>query len=125
MLNPISIFHFQIANKAIKLFTTWKLDLTPHVKEVKETLAQIYEKQVNLTSYVPIDICLSLCPSYGIQNCKHAFQAKGNKFEKLSGKEKRTLLARILEEEFVNPIQVVIKKPVIIIANHFWDLNPL
>ena len=40
--------HTQIANKAIKLFTTWKLDLTPHVKEVKETLAQIYEKQVNL-----------------------------------------------------------------------------
>ena len=39
--------HLQIANKAIKLFTTWKLDLTPHVKEVKETLAQIYEKQVN------------------------------------------------------------------------------
>lgn len=77
MKNPVDSLT-KIANKAIKLFTTWKLDLTPHVKEVKETLAQIYEKQ-----------------------------AKGNKFEKLSAKEKRTLLARILEEEFVNPIQVV------------------
>ena len=77
MLNPFSISHLQIANKAIKLFTTWKLDLTPHVKEVKETLAQIYEKQVNLTSYVPIDICLSLCPSYGNQNCKKTFSGKG------------------------------------------------
>ena len=36
----------QIANKAIKLFTTWKLDLTPHVKEIRETLTKIYEKQV-------------------------------------------------------------------------------
>ena len=43
-----SRLHSQIANKAIKLFTTWKLDLTPHVKDVKETLTKIYEKQVNL-----------------------------------------------------------------------------
>ena len=49
---------------------------------------------------------LVTCPSFGIINCKSTFQAKGNKFEKLSAKEKRTLLARILEEEFVNPIQV-------------------
>jgi len=77
MKNPVDSLT-KIANKAIKLFTTWKLDLTPHVKEVKETLSKIYEKQ-----------------------------AKGNKFEKLSTKEKRTLLARILEEEFVNPIQIV------------------
>ena len=40
----------QIANKAIKLFTTWKLDLTPHVKEIRETLTKIYEKQVNHTT---------------------------------------------------------------------------
>ena len=63
-----------------------------------------------------------VCPSVlhmEIKIAKRLFQAKGNKFEKLSGKEKRTLLARILEEEFVNPIQVIIKKPVIIIANQF------
>ena len=51
---PFSIFFNlpspQIANKAIKLFTTWKLDLTPHVKEVKETLSKIYEKQVKQIS---------------------------------------------------------------------------
>ena len=43
----ISYANPQIANKAIKLFTTWKLDLTPHVKEIRETLTKIYEKQVN------------------------------------------------------------------------------
>ena len=41
------------------------------------------------------------------KNATKISQAKGNKFEKLSTKEKRTLLARILEEEFVNPIQVI------------------
>ena len=46
----------QIANKAIKLFTTWKLDLTPHVKEIRETLTKIYEKQVNLTTFTTVVI---------------------------------------------------------------------
>ena len=45
------IANAQIANKAIKLFTTWKLDLTPHVKEIRETLTKIYEKQVEKTSF--------------------------------------------------------------------------
>merc|ERR1719285_1261071 len=44
MKNPVDSLT-KIANKAIKLFTTWKLDLTPHVKEIRETLTKIYEKQ--------------------------------------------------------------------------------
>ena len=102
-----SSLHFQIANKAIKLFTTWKLDLTPYVKDVKETLGQIYEKQV-LPNFM---FCMRFSfTSFWRRHNKYTFQAKGNKFEKLSGKEKRTLLARILEEEFVNPIQVISSK---------------
>ena len=73
--NPVDSLT-KIANKAIKLFTTWKLDLTPHVKEAREVYEKIYEKH-----------------------------AKGNKFEKLSGKEKKALLVRLLAEVFVsNPI---------------------
>ena len=74
---------------------------------------------------------LVTCPSFGIINCKSTFQAKGNKFEKLSAKEKRTLLARILEEEFVNPIQVsrsliLIRssnKTIAFLQSQIWDLN--
>jgi hypothetical protein len=36
----------KIANKAIKLFTTWKLDLRPHVTSITDTLATVYERQV-------------------------------------------------------------------------------
>jgi len=68
----------KIANKAIALFTTWKLDITPHVKTVQGTLTQVYEKQ-----------------------------AKGNKFASLSAKEQKSLVARILEEEIVDPVQAV------------------
>jgi len=75
--NPVDSIT-KIANKCIALFTTWKLDLTPHVKAVSETLTQVYQKQ-----------------------------AKGNKFASLSAREKRSLLARIMDEELVAPVQVV------------------
>ena len=55
--NSLDLFaNPQIANKAIKLFTTWKLDLTPHVKEIRETLTKIYEKQVNHTTFTTVII---------------------------------------------------------------------
>jgi len=67
-----------IVNKGIKLFTTWKLDIAPYVKTVTNVLTQVYEKQ-----------------------------AKGNKFSALSTREKKALLARIMEEELVGPLQTV------------------
>lgn len=75
--NPVDSLT-KIANKCIALFTTWKLDLTPHVHTVTDTLTQVYQKQ-----------------------------AKGNKFASLSAREKKSLLARIMDEELVAPVQVV------------------
>jgi len=77
MSNPIDSLT-KLANKCIALFTTWKLDITPHVKTVQDTLTQVYQKQ-----------------------------AKGNKFSSLSRKEKKSLLARIMDEELMGPVQVV------------------
>jgi len=68
----------KIANKGITLFTTWKLDITPYVQTVEATCNQIYQKQ-----------------------------AKGNKFSSLSTKEKKVLLARILDDELVGPTEVI------------------
>merc|ERR1711890_68456 len=68
----------KIVNKGIKLFTTWKLDIAPYVNTVSNTLTQLYEKQ-----------------------------AKGNKFSSFSTKEKTRLLARIMDEELVGPLQTV------------------
>merc|ERR1740128_1405884 len=68
----------KIVNKSLKLFTSWKVDITPHVEAVTTTLGQVYTKQ-----------------------------ARGNSFSSLSDKERKSLLARILEEELVNPVQAV------------------
>jgi len=77
LANPVESLT-KIANKAIKVFTTWRVDIRPHVAAVRETLEAVYQKQ-----------------------------AKGNTFAELSSRERRSLVARVLEEELVSPVQGV------------------
>jgi hypothetical protein len=77
MKNPVESLT-KLTNKCIALFTTWKLDVTPHVTAIADTLTQVYEKQ-----------------------------ARGNTFSSLSDKEKKSVLARVMDEELVVPVQTV------------------
>lgn len=77
LANPVESLT-KIANKAIKVFTTWKLDLRPYVASVRQTLEAVYQKQ-----------------------------AKGNTFASLSRVERVGLVTRVLEEELVGPVQGV------------------
>lgn len=65
-------------NKCIKLFTTWKLDVTPYVATMSQVAQEVYEKQL-----------------------------KGNKFGDLNAEQKKAFLSRTLDSELVQPLQMV------------------
>jgi len=67
-----------ILNKCIRLFTTWKLDTTPYVKQVHEAFTESFEKQM-----------------------------KGRTFDKLSSEEKKAVISLLIDSELVSPIQTV------------------
>jgi len=68
----------KIINKCIKLFTKWKLDVTPYAKVISLSFKQAFEKQ-----------------------------AGGNSLSKLQFSEKKALVARLLDHELMSPVQTV------------------
>jgi len=67
-----------ILNKCIRLFTTYKLDTTPYVNQVHKAFTESLERQL-----------------------------KGRHFDKLSSKDKKTLISQLIDYELVSPIQTV------------------
>jgi len=67
-----------ILNKCIRLFTTYKTDTTPYVKELENALSQTLERQL-----------------------------KGKKFAKLSFSEKKSLISSMIDSEVMSPVQMV------------------
>jgi len=68
----------KIVNKCIRLFTTWKLDVTPYAKVIKDALNQAITTQ-----------------------------AGANSLSTLSLREKKSLISRMLDTELVTPVQTV------------------
>jgi hypothetical protein len=67
-----------ILNKCIRLFTTYKTDTTPYVKDLEKALSQTLERQL-----------------------------KGIKFAKLTVSEKKSLISSMIDSEVVSPVQMV------------------
>ena len=69
----------KIADKAWKLYSPLKdVDIAPHIETVSQALTQAYQAQ-----------------------------SHGNSFNKLSSKEKQSLISRLIDAELVSPIQAV------------------
>jgi len=75
--NPVDSLT-KIVNKCIKLFTTWKLDITPWVKSMKIEFLKAFNKQ-----------------------------AGGNSWSSLRSVEKTGLVSRLIDHEVVEPVQQV------------------
>jgi len=67
-----------ILNKCIRLFTTYKTDITPYIKEAEKTFKQTFEKHLN-----------------------------GKTFNKLSSSNKKSLISSMIDSELVSPVQTV------------------
>jgi len=67
-----------IANKCIKMFTTWKLDVKPYV----ESLSNAAQDMINQ-------------------------QLKGNKFSDLTFDQQKTFISRTMDKELVEPVHTV------------------
>jgi len=67
-----------IVNKCIKLFTTWKLDVSPYMETASTTIQGAFQKQM-----------------------------KGNKFGDLDYDQKKALISRSLDTELMQPLQTV------------------
>jgi len=62
LANPVESLT-KIANKAIKVFTTWRVDIRPHVAAVRETLEAVYQKQAKGNTFAELSSRASLVPS--------------------------------------------------------------
>jgi len=67
-----------ILNKCIRLFTTYKTDTTPYIKEAEKALKQSLDKYLN-----------------------------GKTFGKLSSSDKKSLISSMIDSELVSPVQRV------------------
>jgi len=68
----------KIVNKCIRLFTTWKLDVTPYAKVIKDAVSQAIKTQ-----------------------------AGDNSLSSLKFHEKKSLISRMLDTELMTPVQTV------------------
>merc|ERR1719481_935104 len=75
--NPVDSLT-KIANKCIRLFTTWKLDVTPYAATLKAEFKKVFDKQ-----------------------------AGGNSWSSLREKAKVSLVSKLLDHEVFSPVQQV------------------